>query len=80
MSQYLSHSDFWHLQAQKVRLAAQRLEDPEAKADLLANADEYDYLAACNKGKETEVASVIMLPRHVIGSSGGPHRHAPAAH
>jgi hypothetical protein len=65
MSQYLSHSDFWRQQAKEVRLTARRLEDPEAKAALLANASEYDYLAACNKGKEVEVASVIMLPRHV---------------
>ena len=35
------------------------------KAALLANAGEYDYLAACNKGKEVELPSVIMLPRHV---------------
>ena len=62
MSQYLSHSDFWYLQAQEVRLAAQRLEDPEAKANLLAKADEYGYLATCNKGKEVEVGSATMLP------------------
>jgi hypothetical protein len=65
MSQYLSHSDFWRQQAKEVRLTARRLEDPEAKAALLAKAGECDYLAARNKGKEVEVPSVIMLPRHV---------------
>ena len=43
-------------------LAAQRLEDDrEAKANLLAKANEYDYLAACNKGKEFEIPSATML-------------------
>jgi hypothetical protein len=65
MPQHLSHWDFWHLQAQKTRLAAQLLEyDPEAKANLLAKAKEYDYLAACNKRREFEVATAAMLPRH----------------
>ena len=58
----LSHSDYWRLQAQEMRLAAQRLEDDrEAKANLLAKANEYDYLAACNKGKEFEIPSATML-------------------
>ena len=57
----LSHSDYWCLQAQEARLAAQRIEDPEAMADLLAKANEYDYLAACNKGKEFEIPSATML-------------------
>jgi hypothetical protein len=48
-----SHSDFWSLQAQEARLAAQRLESPEARADLLAQADEYDRVAACNREWET---------------------------
>ena len=42
----LSHSDYWCLQAQETRLAAQRIEDPEAREDLLAKADEYDRRAA----------------------------------
>jgi hypothetical protein len=62
MSEYLSHSDFWCLQAQEVRQTAQRLEDPEDKANFLEKADEYDYLATCNKGKAVEVASATMLP------------------
>ena len=46
----------------EARLAAQRLEDDrEAKANLLAKANEYDYLAACNKGKEFEIPSATML-------------------
>ena len=45
----LSHSDYWRLQAQATRLAAQRVEDPEAREDLLAKADEYDRFAACNR-------------------------------
>jgi hypothetical protein len=45
----LSHSDYWRLQAQATRLAAQRIEDPEAREDLLAKADEYDRFAACNR-------------------------------
>ena len=49
----LSHSDYWRLQAQETRLAAQRIEDPEAREDLLAKADEYDRLAACNREWET---------------------------
>ena len=51
----LSHSDYWRLQAQESRLAAQRLEDPEARADLLAKADEYDRFAACNSEWETRL-------------------------
>jgi|SoiMetStandDraft_2_1073263.scaffolds.fasta_scaffold20602_3 hypothetical protein len=62
MSEYLNHPDFWHLQAQEVRLAAQRLEESEAKKNLLAKAGEYDYLATCNKSKEVEVGSATMLP------------------
>ena len=38
----LSHSDYWCVQAQETRLAAQRIEAPEAREDLLAKADEYD--------------------------------------
>jgi hypothetical protein len=45
----LSHSDYWRLQAQATRLAAQRIEDPEAREDLLAKANEYDRFAACNR-------------------------------
>ena len=41
----LSHSDYWCLQAQETRLAAQRIEAPEAREDLLAKADEYDRRA-----------------------------------
>jgi hypothetical protein len=52
----LSHSDYWCLQAQEARLAAQRIEDPEARADLLAKADEYDQFAACNREWETRLA------------------------
>jgi hypothetical protein len=55
MTTRLSHSDYWRLQAQETRLAAQRIEDPEARADLLAKADEYDRLAACNRGWETRL-------------------------
>jgi hypothetical protein len=51
----LSHSDYWRLQAQETRLAAQ--EDPEARADLLAKADEYDRLAACNREWETRLST-----------------------
>ena len=50
----LSHSDYWRLQAQEARLAAQRLEDPEARAVLLAKADEYDRFADCNREWETQ--------------------------
>ncbi|MGA9200161.1 MAG: hypothetical protein WBZ67_06620 [Pseudolabrys sp.] len=53
----LSHSDYWCLQAQETRLAAQRIEAPEARADLLAKADEYDRLAACNSAWEVELRS-----------------------
>ena len=42
MPPLLIHSDYWRLQAQDARLTAQRLEGPEAKADMLAKADEYD--------------------------------------
>jgi hypothetical protein len=35
----LSDSDYWRLQAQETRLAAQRIEDPEARIDPLAKAD-----------------------------------------
>ena len=31
MSKLLSHSDYWCLQAQEARLAAQRIEDPEPR-------------------------------------------------
>jgi hypothetical protein len=51
----LSHSDYWSLKAQKARLASQRLEDPEARADLLAKADEYDRFADCNREWETRL-------------------------
>jgi hypothetical protein len=51
----LSHSDYWCLQAQEARLAAQRIEDPEIRADLLTKADEYDRLAACNREWETRL-------------------------
>jgi len=49
-----SHTDFWNLQAQEARQAAQRVENPEA-SDLLAKADEYDRFAACNKEWETQL-------------------------
>ena len=49
----LRHSDYWCLQAQEARLAAQ--EDPEAREDLLAKADEYDRRAACNREWETRL-------------------------
>ena len=55
MSKPLSHSDYWRLQAREARLAAQRLEDSEARADLLAKADEYDRFAACNREWETRL-------------------------
>jgi hypothetical protein len=55
MSKLLSHSDYWRLQAQEARLAAQRIEDPETRADLLAKADEYDRRAACNREWETRL-------------------------
>jgi len=48
MPSHLSHSDYWRLQAQEARLAAQRLEDPKAKAAMCEKADEYDRFAACN--------------------------------
>jgi hypothetical protein len=51
----LIHSDYWRLQAQEARLTAQRLEDPEAKTDMLAKADEYDRLAACNREWDTRL-------------------------
>ena len=47
----LSHSDNCCLHAQVTRQAAQ--EDPEAREDLLAKADEYDRVAACNREWET---------------------------
>jgi hypothetical protein len=52
----LSHSDYWRLEAQETRLAAQRIEDPEAREDL-AKADEYDRLAACNRECERNLAA-----------------------
>ena len=55
MSKLLSHSDYWRLQAQEVRLAAQRTDDPETRADLLAKADGYDRRAACNREWETRL-------------------------
>ena len=54
-----SHTDFWNLQAQEARQAAQRVENPEA-ADLLAKADEYDRFAACNKEWETPHADITL--------------------
>ena len=51
----LSHSDYWCLQAQKTRLAARRIEHPEAREDRLAKADEYDRFAACNREWETQL-------------------------
>jgi hypothetical protein len=51
----LIHSDYWRLQAQEARLTAQRLENSEAKAHMLAKADEYDYLAACNREWDTRL-------------------------
>ena len=51
----LSHSDYWCLQAQETRLAARRIEATEARADLLAKADEYDRRAACNREWETRL-------------------------
>ena len=59
----LSHSDYWRLQAQESRLAAQRLEDPEARADLLAKADEYDRFAACNREWETQPLTTTPATR-----------------
>ena len=53
LDQHLSHSDYWSLQAQEARVAVQRLEAPEARAELLAKADEYDRFAACNREWET---------------------------
>ena len=55
MSKLLSHSDYWRLQAQEARLAAQRTDDLATRADLLAKADEYDRRAACNKEWETRL-------------------------
>ena len=55
LDQPLSHSDYWSLQAQEARVAVQRLEDHEARADLLAKADEYDRVAACNREWETQL-------------------------
>ena len=55
MPELLSHSDYWSRQAQQARAAAQRIEDPEARADLLAKADEYDRVAACNREWETQL-------------------------
>ena len=55
MPPLLIHSDYWRLQAQDARLTAQRLEGPEAKADMLAKADEYDRLAACNREWDTRL-------------------------
>ena len=63
----LSHSDYWRLQAQEARLAAQRLEDPEARADLLAKADEYDRFADCNREWETQ-----LCKNNSVSSPGGP--------
>ena len=51
----LSHSDYWCLQAQETRLAARRIEAPEAREDLLAKADEYDRRAVCNREWETRL-------------------------
>ena len=51
----LSHSDYWCLQAQEARRAAQRTDDLATRADLLAKADEYDRLAACNREWETRL-------------------------
>ncbi|MGC2589251.1 MAG: hypothetical protein WA445_23730 [Pseudolabrys sp.] len=53
MSKLLNHSDYWRLQAQEARLAAQRTDDLATRADLLAKADEYDRRAACNREWET---------------------------
>lgn len=55
LDQHLSHSDYWSLQAQEARVAVQRLEAPEARAELLAKADEYDRFAACNREWETQL-------------------------
>ena len=54
------------LQAQEARLAAQRLEDPVARADLLAKADEYDRFAACNREWETR-----LCKNNSVSSPGG---------
>jgi hypothetical protein len=66
MPKLLSHSDYWRLQAQEARLAAQRLEDPVARADLLAKADEYDRFAACNREWETR-----LCKNNSVSSPGG---------
>ena len=55
MPPLLIHSDYWRLQAQEARRTAQRLADPEAKTDMLAKADEYDRLAACNREWDTRL-------------------------
>ena len=60
LDQHLSHSDYWSLQAQEARVAVQRLEAPEARAELLAKADEYDRFAACNR--EWETSCSLLLP------------------
>jgi hypothetical protein len=57
MPSHLSHSDYWRLQAQEVRLTAQLLEEPEAKAAMLKKADEYDRFAACNSPWEARLRS-----------------------
>jgi hypothetical protein len=68
MPKLLSHSDYWRLQAQEARRAAQQLEDdPEARADLLAKADEYGRFAACNREWETR-----LCKNNSVSSPGGP--------
>jgi hypothetical protein len=61
MSKLLSHSDYWRLQAQEARLAAQRADDLETRADLLAKADEYDRRAACNREWETRLPTASKV-------------------
>ena len=48
-------SDYWLPASAGTRLAARRIEAPEAREDLLAEADEYDRRAACNREWETRL-------------------------
>ena len=45
MPSLLNNPAHWHLRAEETRLLAAQLIDPEAKANILSIADEYERLA-----------------------------------
>jgi hypothetical protein len=65
MSKLLSHSDYWCLQAQEARLAAQRIEDPEPRQTCSPRRLNMGRLVACNREWETRLSTAglsALLP------------------